>query len=351
MVASPFVPPWDGLDANVRRALFCDQALISDSTLADEFFARQFQQGLLIAAGFHSHALDTGIRAMLECRTLDPVQYEAIHKGTLYYWTAMAAFRVGDYETGLFYFDATAAEDFRQGSDFSNEASRSPGQRFMVLDTVSLDQAALDLVKEAAATIESAVDRYNSDYAATSLAPVSKIDMSDIRTRLLERAVTTEQTWRTTASAFITFFLEAPARASQLDSRPQNGTLEPHFLHLFRGGLLLESLLKANPKPTRRQYSTMGGMLHDPDFKRELGLRRSPATGGVDFETLRASLAGNGYDITDAIEFAARARNVFGHRYDWAPRVGMRTFEGAEYGKMVERIGVSAIHVLNTCYT
>jgi len=47
--------------------------------------------------------------------------------------------------------------------------------------------------------------------------------------------------------------IEWDYRSTLIELRPGDGTAEPFFIHLFRGCVLFESLLKANPKDNRLQ--------------------------------------------------------------------------------------------------
>jgi hypothetical protein len=60
--------------------------------------------------------------------------------------------------------------------------------------------------------------------------------------------------------------IEWDYRSTLIELRPGDGTAEPFFIHLFKGCVLFESLLKANPKdippPTRHTLDRVLQYLH-----------------------------------------------------------------------------------------
>ncbi len=131
--------------------------------------------------------------------------------------------------------------------------------------------------------------------------------------------------WRTRtiiSSAYV-FVLEAEARYNELFLRSSaGGSLGPAIGLLFRGGLLLESLLK-HLYPARSNGDanrTMGRIFSDPsfgnDFVRELESRCSADSianviASVDQDTLESAL------LT-----TARLRNTTGHNLIWDDAFG-----------------------------
>ena len=116
------------------------------------------------------------------------------------------------------------------------------------------NRRAKQLVMAMQGRIEGAIADYNSRPGRP--AGLSDLELSHVRERFLRFAVSKgNEGWRSLATALISYFLEWDYRSTLIELRPGDGTAEPFFIHLFRGCVLFESLLKANPKdippPTR----------------------------------------------------------------------------------------------------
>jgi hypothetical protein len=132
----------------------------------------------------------------------------------------------------------------------------------------------------------------------------------------------------------------------------RNVSREPFFTHLFRGCLLLESLLKASSQPTpaprRRGWEpTLGDYLHDERFKRRLKLKQKQnvGTGSNDFDALVRSLTDK-ESLTTAIERTAKARNTLGHNLVWSTQSLDRT----SYDLLARDIVAFCLHVIACLY-
>jgi hypothetical protein len=100
----------------------------------------------------------------------------------------------------------------------------------------------------------------------------------------------------------------------QLRSSPLLGSYQPLFLHLFKGGLLLETLLK-DSFPHLAQLQ-LGDIFQHPDFEQRIGFKPSSIR-IVPITQLCAEAA----DVTPAAAFqtAGRLRNTMGHNLILAP--------------------------------
>ena len=105
-------------------------------------------------------------------------------------------------------------------------------------------------------------------------------------------------------------------RSTLIELRPGDGTAEPFFIHLFRGCVLFESLLKANPKnippPTRHTLGRVLQYLHS-----HLSTPANIDIGGTDFPTVLSDLSAADHSITTAVKFAGKVRNTVGHNLVW----------------------------------
>ena len=319
-------------DAELRAGLHRAEASVE---LADAFFG-QFEYVQDRAVGNHSAALDKGLGLLAKCEELEPDVYRRIHKGTPFYWIGMAAFAVHDYQTAVFFFDAGVSQDLARGAD--PILHPTPGLHFIQLEGHQPSQAARDLVRATESRVESAIVDYNR--RTGKAAEATPLELAELRGSFLRRAVSPGgEHLRTLATAFISFFLEWDHRSFLLRLRSGNGTTEPFFLHLFKGCLLFESLLKANPRNAPPAGRPLGQVLQH--LHRELGIPNDLAIGGVDFPTILNSLPSPNESITTAIEYAGKIRNTVGHNLGWdAP------LTPATYDDLAAKVAASCLHAI-----
>ena len=169
--------------------------------------------------------------------------------------------------------------------------------------------------------------------------------MPAVRDRFLRPAVSPQRKeWRSLATTLISFIIEWDYRARVFGLRVAEGTAEPFYIHLFKGCLLLESLLKANPaNPIPPDGKTLGVVLQH--LYRNLGIRRNLKIGHTDFPTVLADLNGAHDSIETAIQFTGSIRNTLGHDLGW--RVPLTK---SQYERLLRMIGVSCLHAISTLY-
>ena len=110
---------------------------------------------------------------------------------------------------------------------------------------------------------------------------------------------------------------------------PAEGSGEPFFLHLFKGGLLFETLLKASPHGAAvgasNPKATLNSLLTDKNLASALGLSGAvQGLGALTFDDLLARVAADeaaGHDfVMRAIQAGWGIRNVTGHNVAWPRR-------------------------------
>jgi hypothetical protein len=112
---------------------------------------------------------------------------------------------------------------------------------FLEMDGDPTNQAARQLSQISGEKLQAFIDQYNLLPAAI------QTSIPKIRAKFLSRAVGDRQEWRTLATSLISFLLEWEYLAVLQSIRVADGTRERFFTHLFKGCVLFESLLKANP--------------------------------------------------------------------------------------------------------
>jgi hypothetical protein len=188
--------------------------------------------------------------------------------------------------------------------------------------------------------IEDAIADYNSRDRPLG---ISDLELLHIRQSFFTPALTRGRAnWRSLATTFISYFLEWDYRARLLDLRVGDGTAEPFFLHLFKGCVLFESLLKANPKnvPTG---STLGQVLNY--LSRELGIPSGLQIGNTTFPFIVRDLSISDDKIETAVRFAGRIRNTIGHDLGWGAN-----FDRPQYDMLASMVACSCLHAIACLY-
>lgn len=289
-------------------------------------------------------ALGQGLDLLNTCKALNEDAYKEIHKGGAFYWLGIASFLVNEYEMATFFFDASVSEDLRWGDN--PKINPTPAMLFMQLDGENPVQKAKKLTELAQEGIKRWVENYNN-LSGVSSSPMS---IQILRERLFIPSLDPERSkWRSIATTFISFCLEWDYRNALLDIRIEPGTFEPFYIHLFKGCLLFESLLKENPspdpwKPAKEQNNNLGQVLQKYSTalgsKDNLGEKISGNLPAIlaDLETANNS-------IFTAVKFTARLRNTVGHNLGWED--GLTKIQ---YQKLFMMVANSCIHVIACLY-
>ncbi len=312
---------------------------VSDPAAANVFFG-QFPYVDDLVSGNYSACFDEGCKLLRLCQQIAPEEYRKIHKGTAFYWLGTAAFLKYDYETAVFFYDAAVSEDLRIGAD--PVTNSTPSLRFIQIEADQPEQAALLLVEETQRRLEIAIGNYNR--LPGRPAAVAPLQLGDVRSCFLRRAVLPGgEGLRTLATAFISFLLEWDYLSALTVLRPSEGTTEPFFIHLFKGCLLFESLLRANPKKPPRAGRSLGEVLQF--LSSELGTPHNINIGGIDFPTILASLPTVGDSVLTAVEYAGKVRNTVGHDLGWKAHL-----DTSSYDSLATKVASACLHAIACLY-
>jgi hypothetical protein len=310
-----------------------------DASAASDFFVR-FGFGPLYHQEKYYETLERGHQILHLVARLDPEKYNGMHKGYAFYWMGMAAYRIHDYQTAIYYIDATLSEDIKNFPGDTN----TPPHLFLRLEGDDPKQAAQEIVKGAQGSIEEYATLYNQVLAKNELElPELKID--DIRKWFLRPStLSKEAPKRSLASTFITFFLEFKYRDFQLSLLRGTGTNEPLFMHLLKGCLLFESLLKNNPSKQIKSH-TLGKVLGELTEQLHLNF-----PGGIEIsadtldEALQMAVTGSD-EITSSVTATGKLRNTLSHNLGWPSQISRE-----QYTHGFVQIAVSCLHALNSLY-
>jgi hypothetical protein len=325
------------LDEDEIRIQLQNAARAEDKPKAAEKFFRQFQYELNFLQRNYIATIDNGIHILSRCKELDGQAYKDIHKGRIFYWIAFSAFMIKDFQTAAFFFDAAASEDMKNEPD----NDKTPPLLFMVLDGENTQQFAKDLTQHTEDILSSRINQYNKTPGAISLT------VDQVRQNFLKRAVGDKKEWRTLVTSMITFLLEWSSLSELLELRTGEGTWEPFYVHLFKGCLLFESLLKENPSailsPTE---DSLGAILNcNATIRHALGLKESITTGDIVLSEILSNLGKSTSSFKSDIEITAKLRNIFGHNLCWRDGLGIE-----QYKQLVTIVSNACLYSLATLY-
>lgn len=304
---------------------------------SSDFFAR-FGLAQLIATGQFFQAMDKGEEILHLCHRLNQDLYSKMHKGLIFYFMGIAAYRIHAYSSAIYYIDAAVSEDLTNEPDNHD----SPSRLFLRLQGEENKQAAKALVQDAQAKIEDKINFYN-DLNEASVVKFPNLSMTDIRKYLLEPASSLNRPdLRSLATTFITFFLEFDYLFFQLMIRKQPGTNEPFFTHLFKGCLLFESLIKKNPN-TKAKGNTLEQLLSG--FSKPLGIPKQVKINAAKLENVLSAIQTTDDSFTSAITMTGKLRNTLGHNMGWPDQLTKE-----QYLQGFLSIAVSCLHAISTLY-
>jgi hypothetical protein len=193
------------------------------------------------------------------------------------------------------------------------------------------------LARDIIAMTEVSTERLLDDYRTRP--GMQNISLNDLRNRFFQNILTTGPAQRRT---LITAFISFVACAKQIDLIKE-GSREPFFLHLFRGCLLFESLLKNAPGAPAHLW-TLGQALHH--FRTRLGLGAGAIpTSAPSFNHIVAALT-PGMAIRPSILSCAKSRNTLGHNLVWATT----NLTPDTYDLLVKNIAASCLHAISRLY-
>lgn len=281
-------------------------------------------------------AIETALGVLRDRRAENPSDYEVDHKGVPFYSLGFCAFASHDYTSASLYFDAAVSEDLK---NFPRDFSK-PSVRFLLLQSElserTLSSTIVDIIS---GELKAAILVYNGKSGSNF------ITFEDFQRRFLQVILGDPSAEnRTLVTALLSFVAEHKYRMIQI-SLLREGSREPFFLHLFRGCVLFESILKyavAKSSPGISVPPTLGGLLHSQAAA--LGLTQIQ-TASNSFEDVLRNLTTN-MDIEKSINCCAQTRNTLGHNISWS----CPSLSEGNYDKIYNNILSSILHVISRCF-
>jgi len=159
-------------------------------------------------------------------------KFEKMHKGTPYYFLAWTAFDIRDYERAIYYLDAALAEDIRLW----------PGQWMntpigMIL-TLQDGGTAIRIIQEIRGKFNEIISQLFTDVQIT-------IDIRTFIEKFVLAVINQDKKNRSIVTSLYSFILEFYDREAMLLLRSsERGTIEPFLMHLLKGVVIFETLIK-----------------------------------------------------------------------------------------------------------
>lgn len=300
---------------------------------AHVFFA-QFQHNEFLNNKEWLMAYDYLFNLLRNLKEIDKEAFNRIHKGVPYYFMGISAFYLHNYSIALFCFDAAVSEDL-----INDPGVKTPAIMFLWLEGDPDNQAAKFLTQLAETKLNKFLNIYNS------LPGSNKITASEIRTKFLCRSTSDKQEWRTLATSFISFLLEMHFLIEMRNLRMSYGTSEPFFIHIFKGCVLFESLLKVNPNFITDE-PTLGRILgNNIPLRKALGINGKFVTNNLSFDDVLLNLSLPVTNVERNLEISAQLRNTIGHNLSWSTQI---SFDN--YVKSVTNVLVAILHTISSLY-
>lgn len=251
---------------------------------------------------------------ILAClQRIDSQLYNNIQKGTPYYFCGVACFKAEDYQRAVFYFDAALIEDKNRSTGWK----KLPAALFLTLNTRNKKQFAFDLTCHTADLMKETLKEFR-------VASQDNYSLKNLRKYFLAQSLFEAHEWRSAITALFSFVLEREKRIQEFSLRSiYGGTMEPFYLHLFKGCLLLETLFKLSPMWKGKEETAMlGTILNDIKMRNKLGLTdRISEVKKIFNEVVGLNAAWRNRGISPADRFVWTAygiRNTTGHKLSWS---------------------------------
>lgn len=213
-----------------------DYGKISNADEADMFFAK-YGVGNATLGVHNPFERQLAYELLLQIlKSIDPVQYQKIHKGTPYYFIGWTTYQYRDLAKAIFYMDAAVSEDLKF-PDVQSKASTKPALDFFLLNSQP-GPTGLATHLELRNIIDKTLQEYKTNGGGT-------ISVDDFRNKFVIDLLYSGPKERSLLTALYTFLLEYQEKEKQISLRSDTGgSIQPFLDHLFDGARVLESLLE-----------------------------------------------------------------------------------------------------------
>lgn len=275
----------------------------------DDFFGR-YGPGNTFPSANRPFERFSDYQALLEeLQAIDKEKFARTHKGTAFFFLFWTAYDCGFYDKALFYLDAAISENILIAP---HSWHKRQSAKYLWLNEAP-DNAAGRAVEHTKGLLKEQLERFNR------IAGVKAVTLDDFIEKFARKLATRtangrveSRPERTIVTALYTYLAEAESRYKELKLRSRGGgSMELPLKHLFKGGLIFESLLK-ECYPTHCN-GMLGKIFEDHyfqrDFRGKISTRANSLAHILALTTSDARLT--------AFEVTSKLRNTTGHNLVW----------------------------------
>lgn len=296
----------------------------------------------LIEYGLPKYAIESIFKTFNELKEIDSQVFHEFHKGNPYYYLGISYFMVQDYASAVYFINAAAKEDL----ELKPEANyKSPAIWFIELDSKPEKQAGRFIVSQAEKEMKKLLESYEKIIINSSV-NIKILTLPLLRAKLLSKAVNKEkQEYQTIATTLISYVLEYNNRIETLRILDSLESIEPFVFHLFKGCVLLESIIRENPNKNEKFTSddTLGDLIQK--VYEELEIPHNISFKAKNLQEIINSLPNQELALKDTFSISGRVRNKTGHSLEWKIKINE-----TQYKKLYQAIGIACLHCVNLLY-
>lgn len=249
-------------------------------------------------------------------------KYNKIHKGTPYFFIGWNSFLIKNYESAIFYLDAAITEDkINHGKETT---LKSGAALFFMLDS----------------EYDPPFEKYNSSKLEDIIIPeltrfnnlgTNQLEIEDFKNFVQEIIF---EKFTSIITTLYTFILEKESIIDMIHLKSiYGGTIEPMILHLFKGALIFETLLKKyhfkdlSLKYGPKNVNNIGGILQKSEitsFYNFVFTNCSEASIKNIFKYIKDH---DDDSIETAFHSTCRVRNTTSHKLNWDEDFSVENYE------------------------
>jgi len=279
------------------------------------------------------------IELLIYLKTNHPEEFSEMPKGYPYYWIGFLLFKTKVYEQAIFFLDAAVFEDKKYMREINDKGiigwRRSGAAAFFMLhEYKKSDETDFTFfnLPELKGEVEKLIGKFNANNRERFKLDFEKDYLEEFTSKLLGS--------RNTAliTTLYSFIMEKNDIDNLIKLRSTNGgTVEPMILHLLKGSVLFESLIKVEyhdkiragkiiRKAAKEDISvddidvgsihvTISDILQDENFKKNMGYKGIVKSSISDIGKI--SIPPNCFTIKQSFGCVAKIRNTTAHNLCW----------------------------------
>jgi hypothetical protein len=242
--------------------------------------------------------------------------FQKMHKGTPYYFAAMASYLIDDFDKAAAYMELALYEDRKNKT--KDEIKDSPAAKFFLLDVDDRNHAAYQIVKE----IKNILNNYLKEYKTITLLESRNLTQ-EIAYKLFNIAISDKSA---IATSFISYLLNVNKYRNIALFKTKELSNEPMYTSLFQGCVLFETSLRVY---TGKDNSVLlRRLLDDDDRISNLGINKDSLNGLCDevnnksVSEIYSTMNEKENSLEKFFAYTYGIRNAVGHNLLWEGDLG-----------------------------